>query len=251
MKISAIILAKDEEELIGDCLESIKWVDEIVIVDDGLSHKMLEIAEKAKAKIVKLQKGSFSEKRNLGARKAQGKWLFYVDIDERVTPLLRKEIKKVISDAFSLPAYAIPRRNVLLGHEMRWGGWWPDYVLRLIKKDSLIAWEGELHEQPRIRGDVGKLRNPLTHFSHRSLSEMVAKTNEWSLVEAQLLYKSGHPKMTWWRFFSVAIREIWYRGIKKLGFLDGTVGVIEIIYQTFSRMITYAELWEMQLKIKN
>jgi hypothetical protein len=77
---------------------------------------------------------------------------------------------------------------------------------------------------------------------------MVSKTNEWSEIEAQLLYKSGHPKMIWWRFFSVAIREIWYRGIKKLGFLDGTVGVIEIIYQAYSRMITYAKLWEMQNK---
>lgn len=248
MKISAIILAKDEEGLIEDCLESLSWVDEVVVVNDGVTSKMLDIAKKYGAKIVESKRGSFSDKRNLGAERAGSEWLLYVDIDERVTPLLRKEIKKVISGAFLLPAYAIPRRNILLGHEMRWGGWWPDYVLRLIKKEALLGWEGELHEQPKIRGEVGKLKNPLTHFSHRSLSEMVAKTNEWSLVEAQLLSKSDHPKMTWWRFFSVAMREIWYRGVKKLGFLDGTVGVIEIIYQTFSRMITYAKLWEMQNK---
>ncbi|MEK7112099.1 MAG: hypothetical protein AAB875_02115, partial [Patescibacteria group bacterium] len=128
--------------------------------------------------------------------------------------------------------------------------WSPDYVLRLIKKDSLLAWGGELHEQPKIKGEIEKLKNPLTHFSHRTLTEMVDKTNDWSEVEAKLLYNSGHPKMTWWRFLSVGAREFWERGIKKLGFLDGTVGMIEIIYQSFSRMITYAKLWEMQLKAK-
>jgi glycosyltransferase involved in cell wall biosynthesis len=247
MKISAIVLAKDEEELIKDCLASITWVDEIVLIDGGCTPEMLKVAKEANAKIIKVS-GDFSKKRNEGKDAASGEWLFYLDIDERVTPLLREEIKDVITSPVFLSSYAIPRRNILLGHEMHWGGWWPDYVLRLIRKDSLVRWEGELHEQPKVRGEVGKLRNPLTHFSHRSLAEMVEKTNSWSKIEAKLLFKSNHPQMTWWRFFSVAFREFWYRGIRKMGFLDGTVGVIEIIYQTFSRMITYAKLWEMQNK---
>ena len=247
MKISAIVLAKDEEELIKDCLASVSWVDEIILIDGGCTQEMLRVAKEANAKIVK-ERGDYSKKRNVGRDTASGEWLFYLDIDERVTPLLREEIKDVITSPVSLPAYAIPRKNILLGHEMHWGGWWPDYVLRLIRKDSLVRWEGELHEQPKIRGEVGKLRNPLTHFSHRTLAEMVEKTNTWSKIEAKLLFKSNHPQMTWWRFFSVGFREFWYRGIKKMGFLDGTVGVIEVIYQTFSRMITYSKLWEMQVK---
>lgn len=244
--LSAIVLAKDSEEIIKDCLESIGFVDEIVLVDNGSEDKTVEIAKKHDAKIVK-GKGNFSARRNQGAEKATGEWLFYVDTDERVTPLLRKEIEDVVKkDGFS--AYAIPRRNILLGHEMRYGGWWPDYVLRLIKKDALKGWEGKLHEQPKIKGDAGELKNPLTHITHRSLTEMVEKTNEWSEIEAELLYKSGHPKMTWWRFFSVAFREFWKRAIKNVGFLDGIPGIIEIIYQMFSRMITYAKLWEMQIE---
>lgn len=247
MKISAIVLARDEEELLKDALASISWADEIILIDGGATQEMLRFAKEANAKIVK-ERGDFSKKRNAGKEAASGKWLFYLDIDERVTPLLREEIKEVITNPVSLPAYAIPRKNILLGHEMHWGGWWPDYVLRLIRRDSLIRWEGELHEQPKVRGKVGKLRYPLTHFSHRTLFEMVEKTNEWSAIEAKLLFKSNHPQMTWWRFFSVAFREFWFRGIRKMGFLDGTVGIIEIIYQTFSRMITYAKLWEMQVK---
>lgn len=245
--ISAIILTRDNQDLIKDCLISLEDIaDEIIIVDDGSEDKTLEIAKVFTAKIYEIDNKDFSFRRNYGAEKAKGDWLLYIDADERIDEKLKKEIKEVVSsNKFS--AYAIPRRNILLGKELKHGGWWPDYVLRLIKKESLIKWEGELHEQPKIKGEVGKLVNPLIHISHRSISEMVDKTNKWSEIEAKLLFKSNHPKMVWWRFFSVALREFWFRGIKKLGFLDGPIGIIEIIYQMYSRMITYAKLWEMQV----
>jgi glycosyltransferase involved in cell wall biosynthesis len=251
VKITAIIVARNAQELIGDCLKSVNWADEMIVVDNGSTDKTTEIAKTAGASILQVEKGSFSQRRNLGAKKSKGDWLFYIDADERVTPQLKKEIKSKIGNwklEIGNSAFAIPRRNILLGREMRFGGWWPDYVLRLIKKEALVRWEGELHEQPKIKGKVGKLKNPLTHITHRSLAQMVAKTNEWSAIEARLLFKAGHPKMAWWRFISVAAREFWHRGIIKLGFLDGVVGVIEIIYQMFSRMITYAKLWEMQIE---
>ncbi|MBU2036298.1 MAG: glycosyltransferase family 2 protein [Patescibacteria group bacterium] len=245
--ISAIILTRDNQDLIKDCLISLEDIaDEIIIVDDGSEDKTLEIAKVFTAKIYEIDNKDFSFRRNYGAEKAKGDWLLYIDADERIDEKLKKEIKEVVSsNKFS--AYAIPRRNILLGKELKHGGWWPDYVLRLMKKESLIKWEGELHEQPRVKGEVGKLVNPLIHISHRSISEMVEKTNKWSEIEAKLLFKSNHPKMVWWRFFSVAFREVWFRGIKKLGFLDGPIGIIEIIYQMYSRMITYAKLWEMQV----
>lgn len=246
-KISAIVLAKNSESLIEECLESLKWADEIVLVDNDSTDSTLEKAKKFNNVFVLKNYGDFSERRNIGAKRASGEWLLYIDDDERVTPLLKKEIETTLEDA-TFPAYAIARRNIFLGHEMKHGGWWPDYVLRLIKKDALKDWKGELHEQPVVDGEIGKLKEPLIHISHRSLSEMVDKTNDWSEIEARLLYESGHPKMAWWRFFSVAAREFWYRGIKELGFLDGPVGIIEIIYQVFSRMITYAKLWEMQIR---
>ena len=229
--ISGIVLigGKYDKALLKKCLDSLSWTDEIVKLDtDGL-------------------KGTFADWRNLGAKKAKGEWLFYVDADEEVTPELKKNITDSIgSNEFS--AYAIPRRNIFLGHEMHWGGWSPDFVVRLIKKDKLVGWKGELHEQPEIKGTLCHLKEPLIHVTHRNITDMVEKTNKWSEIEAKLLYDSGHPKMNVFRFFSAGFREAWYRGIVKLGFLDGTVGVIEIIYQTFSRLITYSKLWELQLK---
>jgi len=248
-KISVIIIAKNAEGLIAECLESVKWANEVILIDSGSEDKTKEIAEKKGAKVFEIQTGSFSEWRNLGATKASNPWLLYVDADERVTPPLKEEIERTIT-APKDNAYAIPRRNNLLGHDMKYGGWWPDYVLRLIKKEAFIKWEGDLHEQPQIKGSVGKLQNYLYHITHRSLTEMMDKTNVWSEVEAKLLFDAHHPQMTWWRFFSVAGREFWYRGIVKLGFLDGPIGVIEINYQMISRMITYAKLWEMQINNK-
>lgn len=230
-KVSAIVLigGQYDKELLKRCLSSLSWCDEIVKIETDK------------------EKGGFSDWRNLGAKRAKGDWLFYVDADEQVTSRLAKIVSEVTRiNEFS--AYAIPRRNILLGHEMKWGGWKPDYVLRIIKKDKLAGWFGELHEQPKIKGKVKNLSEPLIHISHRSLTGMVEKTNKWSEIEAKLLFESGHPKMNFFRFFSAGFREFWYRGVVKLGFLDGTVGIIEIIYQTFSRLITYSKLWELQIK---
>jgi hypothetical protein len=229
--ISVIILVGGsyEKSLLEKCLESVSWCDETVKIEtDNL-------------------KGSFSDWRNLGAKKAQGNWLFYVDSDEEVTGRLREEIEKKIKGA-NCSAYAIPRKNIFLGHEMHWGGWSPDYVLRLFKKDNFKGWKGDLHEQPKINGAISHLKNPLIHTSHRDLAEMVEKTNNWSEIEAGLLFRSKHPRMNFFRFFSAGFREFWYRAVLKLGFLDGTVGIIEIIYQIYSRLITYSKLWELQLR---
>lgn len=228
--VSVIILigGKYDKTLLKKCLDSVSWADEIVKVEtDGL-------------------KGSFADWRNLGAKNAKGEWLFYVDADEQVTPKLKETIL-MVTPSGEFAAYAIPRRNIFLGHTMHWGGWSPDFVVRLIKKDKLKGWSGELHEQPEIEGTICHLKEPLIHESHRNLTDMVEKTNTWSEIEARLLYDSGHPKMNIFRFFTAGFREVWHRGIVKLGFLDGTVGVIEIIYQTFSRLITYSKLWELQL----
>jgi len=250
-KISAVVITKNEEKNIKACLKTLAWTDELIVVDNESSDKTAQIAKRAGARVVKESKKGFSVSRNRGIKEVRGDWILYLDADERVSSKLQKEIESKIRISKSkLVGFAIPRKNILLGREMKHGGWWPDYVLRLIKKDALKRWEGELHEQPKVKGKVGKLKNPLIHFTHRTLFEMVEKTNEWSEIEAKLLFKSGHPKMNLLRFVTAGFREFWYRGVKKMGFLDGVIGIIEIIYQTFSRMITYTKLWEMQVRAK-
>ena len=233
MKISAIVLAGEtaNEELLEKCLKSLAWCDEIVKVEPESKNE------------------DFSKWRNEGAKKAKNEWLFYVDSDEEVTPKLRKEIKSAIkSSKEEVGAFAIPRENILLGKKMRHGGWFPDYVLRLIKKEKLVHWEGRLHEQPKIKGETGYLKSPFIHKKHDDIAGMVEKTNKWSEVEGRLMYEAGHPQMNFFRFASAGMREFWQRMILQTAFLDGVEGTIYGLYQVYSRLISYAKLWEMQIK---
>jgi len=251
-KVSAIVIAKNAQEIIGDALESLKWANETIVVDTGSQDKTIEIAKKFGAKIFGIDGGSFSDWRNSGGKEASGDWLFYLDADERVTPLLRKEISSVVNPTSAIVnppvAYAIPRKNIILGQFMRWGGWWPDYVIRLFYKPRFSGWQGELHEEPRFQGQLGYLKNPLIHLKHDNFEDMVEKTNEWSEIEAKLMFEAQHPPMNAIRFFSAGFREFWLRMVRHLAFLDGSKGVMYALYQVYSRLISYAKLWEMQLK---
>ena len=247
--ISVIIVAKNEEAKIKECLESVSWADEIILIDTGSIDRTMDIAGKFNANIYELNEGSWDLWRSYAIKKARFEWILYVDADERVTPLLRKEIEtKIKKNNQSFSAFAIPRRNIILGKEMKHGGWWPDYVKRLYKREAITGWKGSLHEEPVFKGEMGHLINPLTHIKHANLTEMVEKTNKWSETEAKLLYDANHPPMKWWRFARIMLTEIWLRLIKSKGYKDGAEGIIYSFYQVWSRFLTYAKLWEMQLK---
>lgn len=246
MKLSGIVITKNSEEKLETALKSLKgFVDEIVVADGGSTDRTLAIAKKYGARIIKQTGKGYADWRNDGVRAARGEWIFYLDFDEETPANLQQEIKKTINAPES-SAYAIPRKNIILGRVMKHGGWWPDYVKRLYKKSALRRWEGDLHEEPIFEGSIGHLKNPIIHYKHDHLSEMIKKTDKWSEIEARLLLESNHPQMTWWRFFRIMFTELLYRLFWKLGFLDGTEGVIYAIYQMFSKFITYGKLWEMQ-----
>lgn len=250
MSISAIVITKDEERMLGQCLSSLRWAHEVLVIDTGSKDKTIEIAKKKGARVVNYHNGrNFSQWRNKGLEEAKGEWVFYVDADERVEDGLADEIKDVTGKGL-FGAYAIPRRNFMFGKEMKHIGVPPDYVKRLFKKDALAGWKGELHEEPRFRGQLGYLENALVHIKHESFTEMVEKTNKWSQIEAKLMFDAGHPPMNIPRFITAMGREFWQRMVVHRAFLDGSLGVVYALYQVFSRFVSYAKLWEMQLKAR-
>ncbi len=172
MKISFIVIARDEEVMIADCLKSVSWADEVIVVDHGSIDKTAQIAQKFKAKIISLpreEKFNYSKPRNIGLKAASNDWVFYLDADERITPKLHKELQDLQPRDVSY--FAVPRLNVILGRQMHHGGWYPDYVKRLYKKNELNGWIGDLHEEPQISGKLKHLKNPIKHIKHEDIHE--------------------------------------------------------------------------------
>lgn len=244
-KLSIIILAKNVAHEIIPALVSSQFADEIIVVDTGSTDKTLNICRKYKVKIVHTNGNSFAKWRNDGAKDAKGDWLLYLDSDERISVKLSEEILKTIGEP-NHQAYTISRYEIFLGkHLNHWGD---SKVLRLIEKKSLVRWEGKLHEQPRITGTIGSLKNQLLHLSHKNIDEKLLNTLVWSRTEAELIFKANHPPMVGWRFIRIMLTEFWDRAVKQGLWRDGTEGWIEIIYQMISKFVTYERLWEMQRK---
>jgi len=248
-KISIITITLNEEQMIDDCLKSAVWADELILLDGGSTDKTLQIAEKYQAKVFsqEAKEKDWASWHNQGKIKATGDWIFYLDADERITPGLQKEIITIIKNKNCHDsAFAVPRRNILLGKAMNFGGWYPDYQIRLFKKENLKKWQGRLHERPIFKGTLGYLKQQMLHLTHRDLSSMVEKTILFSNVEAQLLYQAGHPPVVWWRILKVMIWEFFDRFGKKQAWRDGIVGWIEGLFQVFNKFLIYARLWEKQ-----
>ena len=246
--ITAIVIAKNEELRIDACLHNLSWANEIIVVDNGSSDQTVSVAKKCGAVVLSGEGKDFSELRGLGLKEATGRWVLYIDADEEVDEPLKHEIQQVIQRD-GVVVYFINRDTYFLGHH------WPyqDKVERLFQRSALRGWHGTLHETPLYVGEIGILAQPLIHRTHRTLEEMVVKTNEWSRLEAKLRFDAGHPPVVGWRLIRVMITGFWRSFILQGGWKAGTLGWIESIYQSYSMFLTYAKLWEMQqnsLKVK-
>ncbi len=244
--LTAIVITKNEEERIGACLQSLAWANEIIVVDNGSTDKTLDIVKRHDLITLEAKGKDFSSIREMGLQQASSDWVLYIDADEKVSTALAKEIEHVVSSykPADYIGYFITRDTYYLGYH------WPyqDKVERLFLKSALHGWHGSLHETPIYMGDVGKLQHPLVHMTHRTLEEMLTKTNEWSKTEALLRYQIHHPPVVWWRLIRVMVTGFMRSFFIQGGWKAGVVGWIESIYQAFSMFITYAKLWELQQK---
>lgn len=243
--LSVIVITKNEEDRIKACLESVKWADEIIVCDNGSSDETLQIVQKYTNKIFYFKDQDFATLRNNAFSKTEGDWVLYLDSDERVLDDLRKEIEVLITlDNYS--AYAISRRNIIFGTEVKYAPFWPDWVVRLLRKSDFVKWIGKVHEQPKFTGKLGYTKHSLLHLTHRNLDQIVLKSLEWSKIDARLRLDENHPKMSGWRFFRIFIGEILNQGILRKGFFNGTIGIMDSLLQVFSLYMSYVRLWEMQ-----
>lgn len=266
-KLTTVVLTREKSEKLKNCLKSLKQLETDLVVLIGSIKKNSQtekLAKTYKAEIYKHKlNGDFAAHRNYILDKIKSEWIFYIDDDEVVTEDLanflnsniiaegnRSQIETKMTDEEEIVAYAIPRKNIIFGKEFKHSGQWPDYVIRIFKTKKLKGYKGKVHEQPIFDGDLKHLDCPLIHYKHDQIFEMVEKTNNWSKIEANLMFKANHPPMNIIRFCSAMGREFWHRMIMEKAFLDGSEGIIYAIYQVYSKFISYAKLWEMQINSK-
>jgi glycosyltransferase involved in cell wall biosynthesis len=250
--LSVIIISGNFQDQILDCLRSVEFASEIILVAANSTDDTKKIALKYDPKIKIIEtfdeyNKNFSKWRNLGYKAAKCKWLLYVDTDERVSHDLKVEILSMIN-ATNNPYnhFAIPRQNYYLHHRVEHGGTFPDYVKRLFLRSAFSGYKGILHEEPIIHGETGLLKGYFSHYTHTDIRSMLQKSIVWSDMEAQALYQNKHPTVVWWRIIRMMITKLYERLLKQQMWRDGTVGWISVIFETFNTFMIYARLWELQ-----
>jgi (heptosyl)LPS beta-1,4-glucosyltransferase len=244
-KISVIIITKDEEKNISDCLKSVEWADEIILVDAESSDKTIELAKVFTNKIFIRKWEGYVPQKKYALSLASNEWVLSVDADERITPELKNEILNISSG--DSDSYKIRRKNFLLNKEITSCGWGNDYQLRLFKKEKTDLTDRLVHEGFTVDGKVGKLENPMLHYTFSSFTDYFNKINYYTSLKAEELFKQKR-KVNGWTIFSHTVSAFFLFFINKRGFKDGVRGLIISLLHSVSTMLNYIKLWELQNK---
>ena len=242
--ISAILITKDEERNVAECLASLTLAEEIVVVDSGSTDRTEEICRNdSRVRWYSEEWKGFGRQKNSALDKAKGPWIFSIDADERVTKELAEEISGIDLDRSPCAGYRVPRRSFFGDRWVRHGGWYPDATVRLWRKEAGRFEERSVHEAVRVSGPVGTLRGDLLHYTYRDTADFVERLNRYSSLGAGELRKKGRrvslldllfrPPFTFFRMF-----------ILKRGFLDGVLGLkLAGLYSMYT-FVKYVKAWE-------
>jgi len=246
--LSVVTIALNEGHNIVACLESVRWADELIVVDSGSVDLTVELARQFPAKVMQMQWRGYGATKNEALQYATGDWILWLDADERVTPELATEIRQHIKeDDGTFAGYSIARRAYFLGKWIKHCGWYPSRVTRLFRRTKGKFTETKVHEQLLLDGTTSHLNNDLLHYTDPDLYHYFQKFNRYTSLAAEDLVAAGkrfslfdlitRPPFVFFKMF-----------ILRLGFLDGLHGFILSVSSMAYVFVKYAKLWELQKK---
>lgn len=247
-KLSVVVSAFNEEEKLDKCLSSAKWADEIVVVDNSSTDNTAKIAKKYTDKVytqpndplrIDLQK-------NTGFEKATGDYILSIDADERVTEELKREILRVLERKDLKAGYSIARKNIIFGKWIQNSIWWPDYQLRLFRKEKGKFEGTSVHKPIKIEGEIGQLSEPLIHDNYQTVSQYLYKMDKiYTEVEAKKIFETG-KELKWHDAIRYPVNDFLKTYFLQKGYRDGLHGLVLSILQAFYMEIVFAKVWERQ-----
>lgn len=246
--LSVVIITKNEEDKIARCLESVKWVDEIIIVDDLSEDHTAEICRQSGAKVISHKsEGNFDRQRNIGIDNASGEWVLQMDADEIVSEGLKQGIQKVLADNLDCAGYKFKRKNYFLGKPLLYGGWYHDF-LRIFRKSAGKYVGASVHELVDVQGKIGYINADMEHYICRNINQFSERQNYYTSVEAKrLLRERGlvSDKEIRYHLTMKPLKLFWKTYIKKQGFRDGLHGLIYCIFDSYVHFLKWAKYWEL------
>ncbi|HDL18857.1 MAG TPA: glycosyltransferase family 2 protein [Bacteroidetes bacterium] len=242
--VSVLIITLNEEKNIRRCLESVKWADEMILIDAQSSDRTVEIAREYTDKIFIRKWEGFGGAKNFANRQASSDWLFWIDADEEVSPALAEEIKQTLDDP-QADGYFVPRLANFLGRWIKHSGWYPGYILRPVRRELAKFSDLQVHEGLIAPPKSAKLKNPLFHYTDPSIRHYFEKLNNYTSLAAMDLQKRGKQ----FRISDLIIRPLHIivkMYILRCGFLDGFQGFLLALFSGVYVFVKYAKLWEIQ-----
>ena len=244
-KLSVVMITLNEEHNLARALDSVKWAAEIVIVDTFSQDRTKEIAKKYTDRIYDLKWSGYGPAKQFALEKASFEWVLSLDADEVLSEPLQQEIQSVLQPEVEFDGYSVCRMSNFLGKWMKHGGWYPDYVLRLFRKDKSNFTTATVHEELIVTGKSGRLKGLLLHYTDPNLEHYLTKLNRYTTLSAQeLLNKGETAKLTDLLFRPPALFFKMY--FFKFGLLDGIQGFLLALYSSFHVLSKYAKLWHLQ-----
>lgn len=248
--LTAVVITYNEERMLEECLKSIAWVDEIIVVDDESTDSTREIAARFTDKVFVRKMENEGRHRNWAYSQASNKWVLSVDADERVTDALADEIDLLLKGTPEYKAYAIPRKNYIDDHWLRYGGEYPAPQVRLFMKDEFKYEEAEVHPRALMEGDTGYLKGDLIHYSHKDITDYLRSLNGHTTLEARKWYLSGRKIGAGRAIWRALDRCLYRRLLRKKGYKDGLYGYAVAFFSGAYQIVSYLKYREMQLKEK-
>jgi len=245
-RLTVIIPSFNEESTIRDCLESVRFADEILVVDSFSTDATVAIAREAGARVLQHEYVYSARQKNWAIPQASHEWVLLVDSDERVTPELRDEILGLLESSPRHDGYWILRANHFLGRRIRHCGWGTDRVIRLFRRDRARYEDREVHAEIDLPEPLPILAHPLEHHSFRSFGQYWRKLELYSEWGAAQLYKEGRTAGML-EILGRPVTRFLKMYIVRLGFLDGLHGLVLSMLGAFTVYLKYARLWEMRV----